>query len=274
VPEWYQDIYRYENGFNDLFDSKNQKLDGTKVYAEHGEEGVLKHIFESIGVDSKFCVEIGARDGVNCSNIRWLIEQGWTGVGFESHRGYPEYAPEVKIAKVSPDNVNDLFFKNNVPENLDFLTIDIDYNDFWVLKAVLEGNEFKPSLICAEFNPNFGPTEAKSVPYCDAGKKHKSILYGASLAAFVKLCKEYDYKFIHSMRSRPIGRPDYKAGRNAFFLRSHFLPSGFDLPVEMMHPRGWDEPGKRKERKGKKFSRQLKEGSVKGIYKISQFVDV
>lgn len=42
-----------------------------KIYSQHGEDGVLEKIFELIGTDSKYYVDLGVQDG-NTSNTLYL----------------------------------------------------------------------------------------------------------------------------------------------------------------------------------------------------------
>ena len=44
----------------------------------------------------------------------------------------------VKTAFVTRDNINELFDEYGVPQEFDLLTIDTDFNDYWIWKAILE----------------------------------------------------------------------------------------------------------------------------------------
>ena len=265
MDKWWLNLERYENKNNSRYSAKKNKLRRMTAYSEHGEEGVIRHIFDHIGIDSKFCVEIGARDGYSDSNTRWLIRRGWSGLGLEKRGAYFLISPSyVKHHTVTLENINDLFAKYDVPFNIDFLSIDIDYNDFWVLKSILEEGVYSPKLICFEFNPVFGPHESKSVPYNERGKKRNSRIYGASIAAFVKLGNKHGYKLIHSMTTPSKCFESNRAGRNAFLLQSKYLPSDFNLQVEQVHPAGWNEDKKKKKlQKNKRY-----------IYSLDQFIEV
>ena len=52
----------------------------------------------------------------------------------------------------SPDNICEKLLKYNTPEEFDLLSLDIDSNDWYVLKSILYGG-FKPSVIILEYNP-------------------------------------------------------------------------------------------------------------------------
>jgi hypothetical protein len=53
---------------------------------------------------------------------------------------------------VTPYAAVSIFKKYQVPKDLDFLSVDIDGNDFWVTKALLK--DYKPAVISVETNAN------------------------------------------------------------------------------------------------------------------------
>ncbi|OAF14654.1 hypothetical protein AYJ54_41990 [Bradyrhizobium centrolobii] len=88
-------------------------------------------------------------------------------------------------------------------DNLDFirkrfqqvgvLSIDVDGNDYWFLKALIG---LSPSLIVVEYNSTLGqdPITVPYDPAFDRFQKHERGWYhGASLAAVTKLCAEHGY---------------------------------------------------------------------------------
>jgi hypothetical protein len=73
------------------------------------------------------------------------------------------------------------------------LSIDVDGNDYWFLKALID---LSPSVISVEYNSTFG-FEPVTVPYdprFDRHEKHPRAWYhGASLTALTKLCAQHGY---------------------------------------------------------------------------------
>ena len=53
------------------------------IYSQQGEDGIIARIFEVIGTDTKFAVDIGAYDGRITSNVMALEDQGWTTLKIE-----------------------------------------------------------------------------------------------------------------------------------------------------------------------------------------------
>lgn len=277
---WY-DLWRFENINNPDFDKENGLLDGRPVYAETGEEGVICHVFNIIGTETKFCVDIGATDGQHRSNTKWLIDGGWNGLLLDKrfwNKLDPYNTRDVKQEIVTVENVNDILEKYNTLLNIDFLSIDIDYNDYWVLKSILDKNKYMPKLICFEFNPVFTAHEAKAVPYVpnSAPSKDHTIFYGASLLAFSKLGEQYGYKLIHTIKTPIDG---CVAGRNGFLLLKKYLPEDFFVSIEQLHPQPWQENFKLNYRRRiliRKDERRKRHGKsvFPRLHNLGDFIDV
>ncbi len=114
---------------------------------------------------------------------------------------------EVVKSFLTLDNLD--FIRSKFPQ-LGVLSIDVDGNDYWFLKALIDIN---PAMICVEYNASFG-LEPVSVPYdptFDRHQKHPSGWYhGASLSALAKLCASNGYGLAAIS----------DAGANAFFTQT------------------------------------------------------
>ena len=126
-----------------------------KVLSQFGQDGVIEKIFELIKPVNKFFVEFGSngRDDSQ-GNTAYMRSYGFDGLlmdgadspyGIEGEKQYP-----VKIEFITVENIIELFKKYNVPKDLDFLSIDIDGNDYWILKEIL--TQYQPQVICIESN--------------------------------------------------------------------------------------------------------------------------
>ena len=108
------------------------------------------------------------------------------------------------------DNID--FIRNHFRE-VGVLSIDVDGNDFWFLKALIG---LSPSLIIVEYNSTLGH-EPITVPYDPAFDRHdkheRGWYHGASLAAMTKLCAEHGYGLAAGSNG----------SCNAFFTRSGTL---------------------------------------------------
>lgn len=102
---------------------------------------------------------------------------------------------KVENLHVEKKNVRNIFRDKH---RVGLISIDIDGNDFWIVKKILEIG-VRPNLFIVEYNPSFLKFSL-SVPYIknfNRFERHPSGLYhGASLRAFEKLFKKYDYRLI------------------------------------------------------------------------------
>jgi len=267
--EWYEELGRFEI-------TRGMKFKKYYAYAANGEEGVIDHIFSHVKPTSYFCVDVGAGDGIKSSNTRWLVESSWNSLLLD-RKGNKD-SMDVKIEKmmITTNNVIDVFQLHEVPYDVDFLSIDIDNNDWWILKTILDHGRYRPKLICVEFNPNFKADEDKVRPYWPTAKKNGTIFYGSGISAFDMLGKKYRYKIIHAMRGA--GEGGTLAGRNLFLIDDQYVPSSFYIPCSVFHPFAWKEEGKSveysgiKRRKLKRYRRRMERGIDVSRHKIKSNV--
>ena len=121
-------------------------------YSQFQEEAHLLNIFNEIGHRGKLC-DIGARLGG--SNSRLLIEEhGYTGTLVDADERHVEDIVNKLQVKRKINGLNVVCEKvtidtiNNHVGDADFLSIDIDSNDWWVWAHVRS----KPRVVIVEFN--------------------------------------------------------------------------------------------------------------------------
>lgn len=194
-----------------------------KVYSQQGEDGIIEAIFEKIGTTNNYFVEFGVgppykggrklkveEHGLEC-NTRYLQEKGWSGL-LMNGKGYPEF--NVKAEFITAENINDLFAKYEVPKVFDLLSIDIDFNDFYVWKAI---SGYEPRVVVIEYNSAFPPTESKVVQYNAKRMWDYTNYFGASFLALVKLGKSKGYTCVGCD----------KKGVNMFFVKDELAKGNF-----------------------------------------------
>lgn len=166
------------------------------TYSRWKEDEVRDRLLSQIGETNRYFVDIGAGDGTTWSNTRGLIDRGWEGVRFEPDAGkdsamtrHPSVVDWNSI--VTPENVA-LLLDAYVPNNFDFLSLDIDGYDLHVLAALL--GHYQPRVICHEFNPWVPPPIKFSVNYDPDYKWDVSDFYGASISAFHDLLTRHGYQ--------------------------------------------------------------------------------
>ena len=111
---------------------------------------------------------------------------------------------------IDTDNIKKIIYK----KKFGLISIDIDGNDYWILKEILKNKNY-PEMFILEYNPSFLDKSITTVyeKNFDRNKSDRSSLYhGASLHAFYKLLKQHNYYLV-----KVIG------GVNAFFVNSEFL---------------------------------------------------
>lgn len=64
---------------------------------------------------------------------------------------------------------------STLPDHFDFLCIDIDGNDYWVLHDLWEFSSFRPTVVCVEFNPTM-PDDLIYIPPRNDRIRHVSEL--------------------------------------------------------------------------------------------------
>lgn len=163
-------------------------------YSQTGEEIILQHIFSKIGTTNQYLVDFGAGDGFTLSNSALLLENGWNGLRMDgNNRGNQT----VKQEFITPANIDRLFEKYNVPNQFDLLSIDMDSCDFEVLHNIL-AYEYRPRIVCAEYNPAFAPGESKRLKYEEGYMWDETTKYGFSLAAGKKLMDRLNYSLFYN----------------------------------------------------------------------------
>lgn len=176
-------------------------------FSQNGEDGILDRIFDLIGAETKTCCEFGAWDGVQLSNTRKLLLEGWSGLlieadpkRFKKLKNNYSANKSVKCLCGLIDGADDLelaLSQSGFLAALDILVIDIDGLDYYILEKL----KIRPRVICVEVNAGHSP-ESKAVLPRDVAAKG----IGQPLAAFCGLCKQLGYALICF-------------NANAFFLR-------------------------------------------------------
>jgi hypothetical protein len=119
------------------------------------------------------------------------------------------FPPRVEIVEAFLTLENLSFIKFTF-ERIGVLSIDVDGNDYWFLKELIDA---LPTVICVEYNASLG-LEPITVSYSPSFERHKNHAkgwyHGASLTALDKLCAAYGYGL----------KAVSNAGANAFLTRT------------------------------------------------------
>ena len=172
-----------------------------KIYSQFGEDGLIKEILNRIEFKNldKWCVEFGARDGISDSNAHNLIKNhGYKAVLIEGDKKYfkklcKNFVSD-KIIKLNKfidfhgdDSLDNVLKKTEIPQNFDFLSIDIDGCDYFIFESV---ELYRPKIVCIEFN-HLIPNEVEFIQ-----EKNFNIKQGTSALSLINLAKNKDYLLV------------------------------------------------------------------------------
>jgi hypothetical protein len=210
-------------------DPKRLLRHGFKVYSQHDEDGIIQEIFRRIGTSSRIFVEFGVETGVECNTVKLLVE-GWRGLWIEAnaqacsgiHSTFDTFLQDrrltLKQSLVTAENINTLIRSADLDGEIDLLSIDIDFNDYWVWKAI---EIVKPRLVVIEYNAGLRPPLSLTVPYQPNRAGDGTNFFGASLEALVRLGRVKGYRVVGCNIS----------GSNAFFVREDLCADHFIEPA-------------------------------------------
>jgi hypothetical protein len=191
--------------------------------SQNEEDGLLLALFKRIGMTDRRCVEIGC--GLNGGNSGFLVQEcGWSGLMVDADRHkidtikerFAGHAVVASKHRITVENINDVLQVHGFTGEIDFLSLDIDGNDYWIWEAL---TACSPRVVAIEYNWLFGPERAVTIPYDPLFRLSESATRayrGASLAALTQLSQHKGYRLVASERV------------NAFFLRNDVAP---DIPA-------------------------------------------
>lgn len=193
---------------------------------------IIENIFHTIGTSNKFFVEFGFKDNPKTfDNTKYLRATGWNGVWIdsidhisikESEKNFTikQKSKDVKIDTVTVENINQLFFKHNIPMGFDLLSINSKPNDFWLWKALY----YTPSVVIMRYNPYISSSNAsKVIPYNPNYIYNGTTFYGASFKAVIKLGKTKGYGVVGCS---PIGH-------SLFFVKEFLIDGNFKITKDI-----------------------------------------
>jgi hypothetical protein len=209
---------------------------GFRIFSQFEEDGIALALLSSLGNGPRVFVDIGAGDGVfasNCANL--AINLGFHGLFIEADRSLVErgrafyarhpdtslYPPAFAQASVTPATVNDIVRSAGFTGEIDFLSIDIDGNDYWVWEAL---TVVEPRVVVIEAHPELG-RRSLVAPYTDEPLHvpgRPSHFLGASPAAMTALAARRGYRLVAANRF----------GFNLFYVREQLATAA--LPA--LHP--------------------------------------
>jgi hypothetical protein len=169
------------------------------VNSQWGEDGIIEKAL-SVLPRNHWCVEFGAWDGklysssfrlVEHENYHVVLIEGDTTKYRELCASYPHQERALFVNQYvgwsDGDGLDSILAKTQIPVDFDFLSIDVDGNDFHIWKAV---QVYRPKLVLVEYNP----TALNRFDFVQPADPHCNV--GSSPAALVRLAKEKGYELI------------------------------------------------------------------------------
>ncbi len=200
-----------------------------KIFSQFGDDGIIQYLINKLKIRHHTFIEFGVED-YSESNTRFLLmNNNWSGYVIDGSEDninrlinsdyFWRYDLQATADFITAENINTLLLQSGLTD-IGILSIDIDGNDFFVLKAI-DLSIINPDILILEYNSVFGSKRKITIPYdpkFQRTEKHYSNLYwGASLPALDQLAQEKGYGLIGSNL----------AGNNAYFLRKDLLNNTF-----------------------------------------------
>ena len=201
--------------------NKELSFHEASLFSQNGEDGIIRYIFSQIGFESRYFVEFGF-GAHQCNSLRLILHENFKGLmmdGSEEQCRIFNLTCKAKgisdvhavNAFIDRDNLEHLIRSNNIPAEIDFLSIDVDGNDYWFWRCLQCIN---PRVICIEYNSGIGSKYSWTIPYNKEFERfsaHPSGFFaGASIKALESLGEKKGYRLVGCDTT----------GTNAFFLRN------------------------------------------------------
>ena len=201
---------------------------GHKIYSQNEEDGIIREIFNRIGVTNRVFVEFGVGNGLE-NNTLALLFDGWNGLWIEASsksvrklkKAFRNAINKGRLniieAFVTKSNINTLISSSITAEEIDLLSIDIDGNDVHVFDSI---TCIKPRVVVIEYNAKFPPPILFCIEYDESYCWKRDDCFGASLKYLENSFAEKGYNLVGCNLT----------GTNAFFVRKDLTADKFAQP--------------------------------------------
>lgn len=213
---------QYKNLLKELIKVMPESLlqHGYSVYSQNEEDGIIRYIFNKIGVNEILFLEFGVHRSEN-NSLNAIMNGGrgvWVDKGLSKLKNELGHNNILYISDefVSLENIyslyqNALTFLKINNQDLDLISLDLDGNDFYFIQELLRKGA-RPKLFCLEYNPRFYPPSKVKIKYDSKHTWQNDDYYGCSLQEYVDLLGEFDYTLIVCNIT----------GSNCLFVRNEF----------------------------------------------------
>lgn len=201
---------------------------GGKIYSQNDEDGIIREIFARVGTTNKIFVEFGIGNGLENNTLALLFDD-WRGLWIDASASSiasirTHFAGIIQRGKlvviesfITRANIDDLISANIERGEVDLLSVDIDGNDYHVLKAI---SCIDPRVIVIEYNAKFAPPVLYCMDYAETHMWKGDDCFGVSLKFLEINLDKMGYCLVGCNLS----------GANAFFVRKELVADKFLAP--------------------------------------------
>ncbi|WP_440635235.1 hypothetical protein [Candidatus Pelagibacter sp. HIMB1746] len=195
------------------------------VFSQFGEDGIIQYLIHSIEDIPKRFIEFGVEDYEESNTRFLLLNNNWSGLVLDGDKlnisrirnsyYYWKYNLEAKQQFITAENINLIIGDYLQDKSLGILSIDIDGNDYWILKS-LDFKKLKPIFLICEYNSLLGSEASITIPYqknfVRENNNFDKLYYGASINAINNLANKKGYFLLGSNSN----------GNNLFFVNQKY----------------------------------------------------
>ena len=118
-----------------------------------GQDTVLALLFDALQPTNRYFVEFGFNTNSYApgQNTEKIWHAGWRGLLLDG--GHANASINLQQEFIKSTNIVELFRKHGVPLEPDYVSVDMDSADLWVVDAML--GTYKPRVYSVEYNPNY-----------------------------------------------------------------------------------------------------------------------
>jgi hypothetical protein len=225
---------------------------GFQTFSQNDEDGIILEILSRIGEGDRVFVECGVENGLE-TNTTHLLAQGWRGFWFEGSQSNcrqirQRFKRELSDGRLvltegllNKESTAELFAQAGVPQKIDVLSLDIDYNTSHLWRWL---SAYAARLAVVEYNASFPPSTTWEVEYDRDAVWDGTLWFGASLPVIEEIGRRNEMTLVGCNVT----------GVNAFFVAdrfvadhfpgehsatAHYQPPRYYLSRTSGHPRGW-----------------------------------
>jgi hypothetical protein len=194
-----------------------------QVFSQFGDDGIIQWLVNQLPIPNKTFIEFGVENYKEANTRFLVISNYWSGLvidgneknidSIKTDQVHVFYDVQAVCSFVTTANINQLIGLAKFAKQVGVLSVDIDGNDYWVLKEI---NTIDPVIIICEYNSLFGFDHAYTIPYQEnfvRGTNQPFQFYGTSLKSVYNLACDRGYSFIGCN----------SAGNNAYFIKNDFM---------------------------------------------------